>query len=161
MKQKGYTLIEIMVVIVIIGVVASMGMPFVVEAVEAWITTQEERDSLFVARLAMQRMVREIRQLEDTSTIATFTQAEFEFDKFEDAGPVNITFSQSGTSLLRNANELAYGLVDPGGLVFEYLDQSLQATAVRDEIKMVRITLIIDKGRTPVVLESLARFRNE
>lgn len=153
----GFTLIELVMVIAIVGVIALVAAPFISTALDSWLFTQTERDIVFSARLAMNRMVREIRQIKNVASISTFTDTEFEFLDIDDT---SINFQQSGNSLLRNSDELTNKLQNPGGLTFTYLDSDVNTTGTRDDIRMVRMKLVLVTGDSSITIQSLARFRN-
>jgi len=157
MNQKAFTLIELIMVITLIGITALMLAPFISTCLDAWLFSESERDVVFSSRLAMNRMVREIRQVFRASSINTFTATEFEF---VDVDSNTINFQQSGSSLNRDSNELAQNLQNPDGLTFTYLDSDGNVTATQADIRMVRIKLIIESGDSSITLQSLARFRN-
>lgn len=155
--MKSFTLIELIMVIVLVGIIAGVITPFLANSFRYWVLTRSERDAIFSARLAINRMVREIREIKNVSSITVFTPTQFTFTDINDN---SIDFRQSGSSLMRNSYELSDKLQNPGGLTFTYLDQNGNVTAVQNDIRMVRIGLILQKGDATVTLESLARFRN-
>ena len=159
MNKKAFTLIELIVVIVIIGIVAGLAVSFVVGVVDSWFLSKVERDLVFNGRLALNRMVREIRQIRDVDDIDTFTDTQF---KFTDINDNVIDFQQSGTLLLRNDDELANNLknTNGGGLAFTYFDSDSSVTAVQADVRMVQIKLVLESGGISVTVRSLARFRN-
>ena len=157
MSRKGFTLIELILVIVTVGIIAAALTPFISSAVDSWFFTSTEREIVFSARLAMNRMVREIRQIKNTASITTFTSTAF---SFQDINDTNINFQQTGSSLERNSYELTDKLQDPGGLEFTYLDSDGADPDTQDDIRMVRIKLILLLGDNSITIQSLARFRN-
>jgi len=158
MPEKGFTLAELVIVIVIVGIIAGIGAPFISTILDAWLFNKDERDLVFSARLTMNRMVREIRQIKDVSSIVTFTADEFKFTHINNS---SVDFKQSGNVLLFNSDELTNKLQNPGGLHFDYLkEDSINETTIKSEIRMVRITLTLVSGDNSMALESLARFRN-
>lgn len=157
MQRRGFSLAEVVMVMVIIGVIVGMTAPFISTLLDSWLFNKNERDILFSARLAINRMVREIRQIKNVATIATFSSTEFNFFKTDNT---QVDFKQTGNSLLLNADELADKLEDPGGLGFTYMDSEGNITNIKDNIRMVRIRLTISSGDNTVTVESLARLRN-
>lgn len=165
MNKTGFTLIELIIVIVLAGIIAGVITPFIANAVSYWALVSSERDVTFSARLAMNRMVREIRQIKDVASIKFDDDTRFKFIRIKDDGSEeDITFIQSPSSknlLLRNDNELADKLDASNGLTFTYLDADGNKTGTTDDIRMVRIDLILVSGDATVAMQSLARFRNE
>lgn len=157
MRRKGFTLIELVITILIIGVIGAILAPFIATTLDSWLFLKTERDTVFSTRLALNRVIREIRQIEDVSSITTFTSTEFEFDE---VGSNTINFQQSGASLLRNSDELCDKLQDPGGLTFTYLDSDGNVTATAADIRMVRVKMILELEDSAITIQSLAAFRN-
>ena len=145
-------------VIVILAIIVVASVPFITTVLDAWVFSKTERDMVFGSRLALNRMVREIRQIKNsTDYITTWSAAEFNFTDMNDNV---IDYRQSNILLLRNANELASVLTNPGGLNFAYLDSSGFNTTVKTNIRMVRIRLNLTLGENNMLIESLAKFRN-
>lgn len=63
--QKGYTLIEIVIVIVILGIIGGFTFQMVAAGVQAFKKTSARKDLFDEARLAMERMAREIRDAKE------------------------------------------------------------------------------------------------
>lgn len=60
-KQKGFTLVEITFVVVILGIVAVIGSNFVVSALESYRTAQMRNQLVQRGRLSLEQMARELR----------------------------------------------------------------------------------------------------
>lgn len=68
--SRGFTLIELIVVIIILGVVGVFTFQFLASGVQTYITMQKQKDLLDEGRLCLERMSREIR---DAEQILAFT----------------------------------------------------------------------------------------
>ncbi len=77
--QKGFTLVEIVIVIVILGIVGGITFQFVALGVQAFKKSRDRKDLYDQGRLAMERMVRELRDgyevTDCTATSITFRVA--------------------------------------------------------------------------------------
>jgi len=60
-KAKGFTIIELIVVIIILGVVGIFTFQFLASGIQTYITMQRQKDLLDEGRLCLERMSREIR----------------------------------------------------------------------------------------------------
>jgi prepilin-type N-terminal cleavage/methylation domain-containing protein len=85
MRSGGYTLIEVAIVIVIMGILVAFLAPILLGAVNAYDTTSRNIEVLTKMRYSMDRMAREIRNLrrDPTNTgrgdISSMTATKFEF----------------------------------------------------------------------------------
>lgn len=147
-------------VIVILAILVAASTPFITTVLNVWVSDRTERDIVFNARLALNRMVREIRQIKNsTDYITTWTGTEFNFTDIKND---TIDFRQSSGShlLLRNNDELTNMLSASNGLNFTYLDSSGNVAVQKRDIRMVRVILNLVSGENTISVESLARFRN-
>lgn len=157
MKKKGFTLIEIIMVVVILAVVSFIFGAFITTAIDSWVFVKTREDALSSARKSIIRMTREMRRIKKPVHIITATTTECQF---VDIGEGIVDFKQNGTNLLRNDVVLATGVVDPGGLVFTYLDEDGNPTSVKQDIRSIRIKLNIQREEQDIKLESAVRIRN-
>ena len=105
MNSKGMTLIELIVVIVLLGIIGLFTFQFLVGSVEIYIAGSNQAELLAEAKLAMERMVREIRDANSilapdsgsSGNSITFIRSHY---TAVDSG-TNITFQKSGTTLER------------------------------------------------------------
>jgi prepilin-type N-terminal cleavage/methylation domain-containing protein len=74
-NQKGYTLIEIVMVIVLLGIIGVVTFQVVFSGVETFTKARDRKDLYDQAKLAMERMVREIRDANQIVTPAVGSTA--------------------------------------------------------------------------------------
>jgi prepilin-type N-terminal cleavage/methylation domain-containing protein len=77
-RSKGFTLIELIVVIIIMGVVGVFTFQFLASGIQTYITMQRQKELLDEARLCLERMSREIRDAEQILTFTSNTSIQFE-----------------------------------------------------------------------------------
>ncbi|MFH1645672.1 MAG: type II secretion system protein [Candidatus Omnitrophota bacterium] len=157
MNEKGFSLIELLMVIVVVGIIGAMVVPFIATTLDSWSFLITERDALFTARLALNRIIREIRQIKNIDSIETFTSSEFKFNDIDDN---SINFKQVGVSLNRNSDELCNKLESEEGLFITYLDGNGNITSIKDDIRMVRVKLTVVSENSSITIQSAAAFRN-
>ena len=100
--QKGYTLVEIVMVIVILGVIGAFTFQFVAHGVLAFKKSSARKDLYDQGRLALERMVRELR---DTKEVTDSSGSSVTFKKAHPTQAADnteeIKFQLNGTSLER------------------------------------------------------------
>lgn len=117
--MRGYTLIESIMVIVIIGIVAAVGVPLLIETIDAWSFASRFQDNaVLAATVAQNRMSREIRRIQNDTSVMNATAGQF---TFVDASGNSITYNRVGTTLMRNADGLADNV---NALSFTYYDDT-------------------------------------
>lgn len=155
---KGLSLIETIVVVTLMAIITFGIGIYITTSMQAWILISGREAAVSTARAAMNRMVAELRCIRDVQS--------FEASKcdFTDIDMNSIVFVQSGSDLLRNflgnPNILATGLSLTDGLHFTYLDATGEVTAVKENIRSIRVKLYLSSGAQYTTLESSARIRN-
>lgn len=119
-NQKGATLIELVLSIVIIGVIAYVVTDAFVYSSRSILTGNSARDATQSGRLAIDRMVREIRNVRDNQCVDVAAGSSF---KFVDAGnnAVAFTWAGAGAPLMRNSDVLVDRV---SNLTFIYYDSA-------------------------------------
>lgn len=102
-KENGFTLLEAVLVIVIVGILAVLiGTPLIQGSL-AWVAVSTRKDATQSARLGMDRMVRELRHVQakadNTPNFNEFTAAPCV--RFTDLSGTMIAFRLNGTSIER------------------------------------------------------------
>jgi len=156
MRSKGFILIESIMAIVLGAIISVVVSYYIVQSFNSWVFINTQKSMEFSNRMAMYRMVRDIRTANTTANILTFASGSF---SFKDALNNTITYSQAGTTLYRNSDILAQDVVSPGGLAFTYMDSTGTITASRDSISIVNISLSSMSGVNKFNNASSARLR--
>ena len=159
MNSKGYTFIELVIVISLLALLSFIFGAFITESMDAWVFIKARENALGTSRYAIERMVTEFRRIQKPNMIITSTTSEV---TFVDIGAGTVTFSQEATNLWRNTDILATGLVSGSGngLRFTYLDANGNSTSVKQNIRSIRVWLKLNKFGQIMILESAARLRN-
>jgi MSHA biogenesis protein MshO len=101
-SENGYTLIEIVMVIVILGVIGAFTFTFVADAVQVFKKSSARKDLYDQGRLALERMVRELR---DGKEITDCSSNSITFKKAHPAQAADnieeVKFQLNGTNLER------------------------------------------------------------
>lgn len=114
---RGFTLIEMVVVMAIVGVVAVAVTPMIMSMFESYTDQRQFADTDAQARLALERMLRELRTVRTPADLS----APGASISFTDVNGNAIAYSLSGTQLLRDTDVLATGVAN---LAFSYFDRT-------------------------------------
>jgi len=164
MRKNGFTLVELVIVISVVGIISTIVGSMLLGAIDAWVFKFNRNDILWDSRLAIDRMTREIRTIRNTTSVTTASSAQF---RFIDAGNKDITYSLSSTNLNRTENGIANLLaVDVSSITFTYYYANgtvIPAPAVSPsatDIRRVRINITLTKNGENVYLRSDASTKN-
>jgi len=164
-NQKGFSLIEMMVVVVVLGVIVLGLVTFFTGGTKSWVSGQHQLTAQRNARQAMDRMVREIREASDIIANST-SSIEINFNT---PWNTDLKYSWSGDEgdpILRGTNPL---INDVQSLIFKYFD-SLDIEVVptlsdetASKISKVHIDLRIDvdkDSKPDITLNTDVNLRN-
>ena len=128
LRQLGFSLVELIVVIVVLGIVASMGAVVVRDGMLGYLRGREITSADWQGRLALERITRELR---DVAAIAPINACGTSMFTFSDINYTPISYTQSTvpntTTLLRNGQPLADNVT---GLRFYCLQNDGQASTI-------------------------------
>jgi prepilin-type N-terminal cleavage/methylation domain-containing protein len=109
-NEKGFTLVEVIVTLVLVGITAALAGMWIVSVVNGYIFTKMNADTVQKAQLAMTRITKEL------SALKSVTSAGTDNISFSRIGEINIstgvvtetavTISRSGSQLLINGSPL-------------------------------------------------------
>ncbi|MFO7900425.1 MAG: prepilin-type N-terminal cleavage/methylation domain-containing protein [Planctomycetota bacterium] len=104
--RRGYTLIELAVVLAVMGIVAGLGTGLVVAGARAYRASRSRSDAYAEADYALRRLAAELRGLPSAAEIEAIDADAITFRR----GGVARTFERSGSTLLRDGQPLARGV---------------------------------------------------
>ncbi|MBW2570270.1 MAG: prepilin-type N-terminal cleavage/methylation domain-containing protein [Deltaproteobacteria bacterium] len=153
-NNKGFTLIEIIIVIIVLGVLSIFGFSFLSTAIHTYSMMEKQKSLFDQAAMAMERISRELRDAESISapndgvsdsTIVTFTKSH-ETDEDSDT---SISFERFGSTLRRigtdtvtladNVSTFTAGRVTSG---------------TNNKKEEITITLTLEEGAANITLRS-------
>lgn len=107
-SQRGFTLIEIIVVIVILSIVSAISIKFLADSLRIYTMTVNQKTLLDEGKLSLERMCRDIRDAKaitaSTASSITFTRTHATNPTAGDSADESIRFDLSGTTLRKVKN---------------------------------------------------------
>lgn len=143
-KDKGFTFIETLLTVVIIGIIASVTAKVLIVGLDIYTLVVNRNESFHSARVAMERMQDEIIKVK-TADISFFTSGTF---RFTDADGLSATFTRASTILdgavvygiVRNSNYLAGNATQ---LRFTYYRSNGGVAFTKGQIRRINIDFTI------------------
>jgi prepilin-type N-terminal cleavage/methylation domain-containing protein len=158
-KQIGFTLIELIIVIMILGIIAGIGSKILSQAFLGYFDNKYLVESDWQARLALERMQRDIRAIRSTADISTATATQL---AFIDTNSDTITYSLSSAKLYRQTNSNTAQVLADGiqSITFSYFDKNGTTTAVAANIRYITISLNVTLNNTNYIINTSVYGRN-
>jgi len=163
--QKGFSLIELMVAVVILGLIILALVTFFTGGTKAWVAGQSQLEAQRNARQAMDIMVREIREASDIKQDSTSHKI-----IFETPWSADLKYSWSGDEedpILRGANPLINNVQSLNFEYFNSLDEKITELPISiinaPKISKIHIDLKVDvdKDNNPdITLNADVNLRN-
>ncbi len=154
MKKNGFTYIELIISIVLIGIIAAIASELLAQGLNAFLTTQNITDANWQGQLAMERMIRDIRDIRSASDVSTNTATSL---TFVDMLGNSIAYSLSGSNLMRNSDVLARGV---SALAFTYYDNNGAVAGSTATLHYIKIGLTVSQNNTNYTLTTTAFLRD-
>jgi prepilin-type N-terminal cleavage/methylation domain-containing protein len=153
-NQHGFTLIEMVVVIALSAIITVMVTRFLAQAVMSFLAAQNITDANWQGRIAMERMVRDIRQVRSPLDVTTMTATEF---AFLDILGNSIDYKLTGTTLTLNGFVLANGI---SNVAFTYYNYAGTVAATAATLNFVYITLDVTQDNSNYSTSTAIYLRN-
>ncbi len=153
-RQSGFSMIELIIVIVILSVLTAITLPVLQTGFNSYFTARNLADADWQARLAFSRISRDLRDIPAAANITTANSTQL---TFLDRNSTSVSYTLSGITLQRNAMTLANGV---STLTFAYYDGTGAVTATMAAMRYVGITLNITQNNTNVTLKTIVNLRN-
>ena len=165
LNKKGVTLIELVITMVLMGLVAVIVANVFSTGVKGSLVTDYRKEALDQARVAMERMRREIRNLNNSASVTTGTATQF---CFTDTESTLIDYNYSNPAIIRDTGNCAAG----GGATLATNITSFSFTYLRADAtttdaafsaantKLIRITLTSYISGESVTLQTEVWPRN-
>ena len=156
----GFTLIEMVMVIVVVGVISASVIGLLTVSVDIWDFLSFREAEVSVARIALQRMVTETRNIADIRSVVEATPTILEFDTVSSQ---RIRYWVSGGSLMRNTYAMADNV---NSFTLSYFDR--QGNVINNPIDggaatniwRIEITLVVAQGAKEETLVAGIHPRN-
>jgi len=157
--QQGFTLIEAVMVIVILGAIAAVAAQMMGTGFQAYFTGRNVADADWQARVALERMTRELRTIRSRAAVDLTMGANTV--TFNDADGNNITYTLAGTTLNRNTDVLADGINLPAGpaTLFTYLDSNLNP-ATPATVYFISVQFVVTQGNSNATFRATVNPRS-
>jgi prepilin-type N-terminal cleavage/methylation domain-containing protein len=170
--KKGFTLIELVITMVLIGIVAYIAADAMSTGIKVFFVTENRKEALDQARIAMERMTREIRNLRSNSDVGTGSGTQFCFTNVNGT-TISFRYSGSPANTIARQDGLANLAACPGAagntlsnnittLTFSYirLDGTVDAAFSAANTKRIRIIITSNESGETVTLQSDVWLRN-
>lgn len=156
--MPGFSLVELIVVIAVLGVVASMGVVVVRDGMLGYLRGREITSADWQGRLALERIARELRDIAPPAGgVASIASCGGSTFAFSDINGTPISYTQSASTLLRNGQPLADNVT---GLRFYCLQSNVQATITPGAAYYVTVSMVVSTANTSATYRSTVKPRN-
>ncbi len=170
---RGFTLIEAVVTIVLIGVIAMAVIPVISSGIKTYITTTTSINTLSKLRFATERMAREIREVRrnigtpsnyDFVTMGANSVVFYKSDGYRvsiTSGVPNATLTYLSPGGVTTSATLTDQINATTDLSFTYYDMTGAATASLSQVAFVQVDLKLTEDGAPLRQVTRLGLRNQ
>jgi prepilin-type N-terminal cleavage/methylation domain-containing protein len=161
-RARGFSLIELVMVMVVFGIVAAVAAPVVSSGFQAYFTGRDIAEVDWQARVALERMTRELRAMRAPSDLVITAADDIAFVDLDGntirycMGAVGGCAGTAG-DLMRNGQPLAIGI---SNLDFSFLTRAAVATATPAQVYYVTVAFSATRNATSKAHRTTVSPRN-
>jgi prepilin-type N-terminal cleavage/methylation domain-containing protein len=161
--HDAFTLIELIMVMVIIGILFGMGGPLAIQLIDSFQWSIYRKDLSESAEVTLRRMTREIRRLQDDTSVITANATTY---RFTDIDSDVIQFQLNGSNLERENNGTTDTLAaNVSSFSFTYFDDSGTSIATptlspATDIRFVEIAMTLQSDTNTIDYTTRIKLRN-
>ena len=150
-KEKGFTLIEIVMVIVILGIIATIAAPLILNSARLANLQHDFANTTTQGQNAATQITHDIRNIKSISTMDADELS------FIDNNDETVTYSMNDGNLEQGSNILAQNV---SGLAFTYLNSSLSTTTDTSSVKYISFSFTITNNSESQTFANSIYLRN-
>jgi len=149
-KNNGFTLVELVITIIVLGIVSFGGAILLSKGFDAFFSGRNVVDADWQARIAMEKMSRELRNIRSPSDIISGSSTSgLSSISFVDNNGNTVNYYVSGSNIMRTSSVDATPRVlsDGAGLTLSYYDSTgTITTATTTNVRYIVITISTTYG---------------
>lgn len=144
-NQKGFTLIEVIVTLILVGITAVLAGMWIVSVANGYIFARQNAENVQRGQLAITRLTKEFTAIQSVNVGAT-NDTQITYTRADASGiPVTVTISKTGSELQLNGDILTDGV---STFTLAYCDDNVSSptcssTWLPTTSKIIRITLTL------------------
>ncbi len=159
---SGFSLLEMVMVIVVLGIVAAVAAPFMSAGFNAYFTGKDISETDWQARVALERMSRELRSVRAPADLIITSASDI---TFTDVDGNSTRYCMGGVGgcpgavgeLTRNTQPLATGI---SALTFSFLTKTGATTAVAASVFYISVAFTATQGTIVKSFQTTVSPRN-
>ena len=159
---KGFSLFELIMVIVLLGVVGAVATPLMREGFNAYFTGKDINETDWQARVAQERMTRDLRSVRAPADLTITSASDITFTDVDGnstrycMGAIGGCPGVAG-ELMRNAQPLATGV---SGLTFSYLTRAGAVTGTAAQVFHITTDFTVTQNNVSKAVQATVSPRN-